>query len=90
VAGQPSTGRRVERPRPDAVVPRRGDVVEEVAAAPQHRQPRAPCGHHWLTGRGALRYSLAVRARPRADWVPLDPRPFFGGGIAPSTYDLTK
>ena len=79
----------MERPRLDAVVARRGDVAEE-AAAPRHRQPRVPCGPHWLTGRGALRYSLAVRARLRADWVLLAPRPFFGGGIAPSTYDLTR
>ena len=55
--------------------------------ANSRRQPRVPRGHHWLTGRGALRYSLAVRARPRAVRVPRDP---LGGGTAPSTYDLTK
>jgi len=40
--------------------------------------------------RGALRYSLAVRARPRAVWVRLGPRDPLGGGTAPSTYDLTN
>ena len=81
----------MERLRLDAVVARRGDAAEEAeVAAPQHHQPHVPCGHRWLTCRGALRYSLAVRARPRADWVPLGPRPFFGGGTSPSTYDLTK
>ena len=62
----------------------------EVVGVAQHHQQRVPRGHHWLTGRGALRYSLAVRARPRAAWVPRGPRPPFGGGTAPSTYDLTK
>ena len=83
MGGQRSTGRRVERQRPGAAAARQVAVV----GAPQHDQPRAPCGYHWLTGRGALRYSLAVRARLRAVRVLRDP---FGGGTAPSTYDLTK
>ena len=32
----------------------------------RHRSAACPYGHHWLTGRGALRYSLAVRAPSRA------------------------
>jgi hypothetical protein len=93
MAGPRSTGRRPESQRPGGAAARPGDVVGlprrvgwEVGAN-SRRQPRVPCGHHWLTGRGALRYSLAVRARPRAVRVPRDP---FGGGTAPSTYDLTK
>ena len=85
---QRSGGRRAARPPPDAWAARPGDA--EQVGARQHRQPHVLVGHRWLTGRDARRYSLAVRARPRADWVPLGPRPFFGGGIAPSTYDLTK
>ena len=62
----------------------------EVVGVAQHHQQRVPRGHHWLTGRGALRYSLAVRALSRAVWVRLGFRDPFGGGMAPSTYDLTK
>src|SRR6476660_2347484 len=40
----------------------------------------------WLTGYGALRYSLAVRAPLRAVRV----REPFGGRTAPSTYDFTR
>jgi hypothetical protein len=49
--------------------------------------PPFPDGFRWLTGRGAPRYSLAVRAPPRAVRVPRDP---VGGRTAPNTYDLTK
>jgi hypothetical protein len=49
--------------------------------------PPFPDGFRWLTGRGAPRYSLAVRALPRAVRVPRDP---VGGRTAPNTYDLTK
>ena len=77
---QPAGRRRGERP---TAAGRSGYR----AWAHRRAQPPAPCGHRWLTGRGALRYSLAVRARLRAVRVPRD---FFGGGIAPSTYDFTR
>jgi len=84
--GHQPLGAAVARPN-DVVGQRRG--VGWVEADSRH-QPPAPCGHRWLTGRGALRYSLAVRARPRAVWVRLGPRDPLGGGTAPSTYDLTR
>ena len=62
-----------------------------------HRHPGAPgrtrgqaplpAGYRWLTGPGALRYSLAVRAPLRAVRVARD---LVGGRTLPSTYDLTK
>jgi hypothetical protein len=93
MAGPRSAGRRLERRQPGVAAGRPGDVVGLLrrvgweVEANSRRQPRVPRGHHLLTGRGALRYSLAVRARPRAVRVPREP---LGGGTAPSTYDLTK
>ena len=77
-----SVGHRLE---PQAAVERTGRLRE--TGVHPHRQQPVPQGHRWLTGYGALRYSLAVRAPLRAVRVVRDP---FGGRTAPSTYDFTR
>ena len=84
--------RRDDRGMPIVEVADRPDGEGAGVRPPQscgrpHRQQPVPQGHRWLTGYGALRYSLAVRAPLRAVRVGREP---FGGRTAPSTYDFTR